>query len=225
MRKIFILTLLFFVPLANATIINNGTYTTINGLDWLDWSLTRGMTQQEALTKYDKLGYGNAFRTATHEEAIDMLDTLYIDTFDNGPIPWNGETAILTSFHNYDFLFKVHDLLGRTTGPGQSIDRSYAFIDGLGVYGVREGNDIDSVIFGGDDGIITDLAGGPYFYFGDMSVSNYSFVNAGVVLVRVPAPSAPLLLLIMLIGLINFKKMSKQFQTLSTDSTIRCKYF
>ena len=78
-NKIILVLILSLSSLYNfsyAKVIDNGTYTTINGLDWLDWSFTSELTQQEAIETFDKPGYGNAFRLATHEEAIAMLETV-----------------------------------------------------------------------------------------------------------------------------------------------------
>jgi hypothetical protein len=53
--------------LANATLIDNGDYTTDteSGLDWLDWTETLSDTQSEALAEFS----GDGWRIATATEA------------------------------------------------------------------------------------------------------------------------------------------------------------
>jgi hypothetical protein len=57
--------------LANATLIDNGDYTTdtVSGLDWLDWTLTGNKTQAEALYMFSGAGW----RIATAAEATGLI--------------------------------------------------------------------------------------------------------------------------------------------------------
>ena len=57
--------------LANAGIIDNGSYTTVDGLDWLDFSATINMTQAEALAA------NSGWRAASMYEAMSMMDTFF----------------------------------------------------------------------------------------------------------------------------------------------------
>ena len=63
----------------SATIIDNGDYTTVNGVDWLDWSLTANMTQSDALAQH------TSYRTATLNEVISMMSTMWDRTFNFDP--------------------------------------------------------------------------------------------------------------------------------------------
>ncbi len=57
--------------LANATLIDNGDYTTDteSGLDWLDWTETMNDTQAEVLLEFS----GDVWRIASASEAQDLL--------------------------------------------------------------------------------------------------------------------------------------------------------
>jgi hypothetical protein len=61
--------------LSNATLIDNGDYTTDteSGLDWLDWSETLGDTQAEALAEFS----GDGWRIATSMEATDLIESYF----------------------------------------------------------------------------------------------------------------------------------------------------
>lgn len=176
-----IFALSFFMGSVNATvitseIIDNESYTTINGLDWLDWSYTQGMTQQEALTQFGS-GYG-AYRIATHDEAMSMLDAIYYDLYET-TISWAGKTE-LNAYDTHDdinYMFKVESLLGASSPLETTTVHSYAFIGGEGMYGVREGG----WVFGGSN--LTWLGGDI------INDADYSYMNAGVAIVRVPSPS------------------------------------
>jgi hypothetical protein len=64
--------LLSVSTLANATLIDNGDYTTDteSGLDWLDWTKTLNYTQSEALDEFGGAGW----RIATATEADGLMD-------------------------------------------------------------------------------------------------------------------------------------------------------
>ena len=61
--------------LANATLIDNGDYSTDteSGLDWLDWSLTVDKTQAEALAMYGSAGW----RIATQVETTGLIENFF----------------------------------------------------------------------------------------------------------------------------------------------------
>lgn len=180
---------IFFTGITHATIIDNNHYTTINGLDWLDWSITRGLTQTEALNKYRKVpGYGTKWRSATHSETVNMLDEL------NGSTLYWGSTIEANGSLGFDLLFKAINLLGQTTDPSTHYsDRSRALIEGLGFYGAME--DVR-------------LAG---YLPGTFGTAGYSDLNTGVALVRVPAPSSLLLFIFAIFASVFISKCKRTF--------------
>jgi hypothetical protein len=195
--KIFLLTLAVSVSslanIANAQVIDNGTYTTINGFDWLDWSFTADLTEQEAIDKFDKAGYGNSYRLATHDEAIAMLETLYIDITNGEELQWNGEDHINNSASDYSVSYTLgfEELFGTSNSPSGGLytsTRSYGYIDG-GAYGVYE----EHWIFGGGE--------------------TFNSEEGGIVLVRVPAPSTFLLFALLIAGIVirHYKTSAKLF--------------
>ncbi|WP_025563555.1 hypothetical protein [Psychromonas sp. SP041] len=120
----------------HAKVIDNDTYTTVNGLDWLDWSFTSELTQEEAIETFDKSGYGNAFRLATHDEAIAMLETLFIETYKGidgrEGIPWNGDNIVLhQDVYGAEFTIDFLDLFGTSNSPDSYSGkfRSYGYLD------------------------------------------------------------------------------------------------
>jgi len=173
-----------------ATVIDNDTYTTVNGLDWLDWSFTSELTQKEAIETYDKSGYGNAFRLATHEEAIAMLETVFINTYKDidgrEGIPWNGDNIVLhQDAYGAEFTIDFLDLFGTSNSPDPFSGRfrSYGYIDD-GAYGIYE----EEWIFGGS--------------------ASFNSNQGGIALVRVPAPSTSILFAIFLAFIITAKHRS-----------------
>lgn len=173
-----------------AKVIDNGTYTTINGLDWLDWSFTSELTQQEAIETFDKPGYGNAFRLATHEEAIAMLETVFINTYKDidgrEGIPWNGDNIVLhQDVYSAEFTIDFLDLFGTSNSPDPYSGRfrSYGYIND-GAYGIYE----EEWIFGGSE--------------------SFNPNQGGIVLVRVPAPSTSILFAIFLALIITARSKS-----------------
>jgi len=180
---ILVITLSSLSSFVQATVIDNDTYTTVNGLDWLDWSFTSDLTQEEAIKTFDKPGYGNAFRLATHEEAIAMLETVFINTYKDidgrEGIPWNGDNIVLhQDVYGAEFTIDFLDLFGTSNSPDSYSGkfRSYGYIDD-GAYGIYE----EEWIFGGS--------------------ASFNSDQGGIVLVRVPAPSTSILFAIFL-GLI-----------------------
>ena len=171
----------------NAQVIDNDTYTTVNGLDWLDWSFTIDLTQEEAVNEFNKEGYGNAFRLATHDEAIGMLEGIYFDTYGED-IPWGGEDRILNqAVDSAQFTIDMLDLFGSSNTPESmsSTIRSYGYINDS-AYGVYDGD----WIFGGS--------------------ASFNSFQGGIALVRVPAPATSFLFLLLMAGLTirQYKKHS-----------------
>ncbi|MFT5548578.1 MAG: hypothetical protein ACI9CO_000493 [Candidatus Azotimanducaceae bacterium] len=58
-----------------AIIVDNGTYTTVDGLDWLDWTATLNQTHAAAL------GNNAGYRTATLAEMVDLNEAMFGTTF------------------------------------------------------------------------------------------------------------------------------------------------
>ena len=174
----------------HAKVIDNDTYTTVNGLDWLDWSFTSELTQEEAIEKFDKSGYSNAFRLATHDEAIAMLETLFIETYKSidgrEGIPWNGDNIVLhQDVYGAEFTIDFLDLFGTSNSPDSYSGkfRSYGYIND-GAYGIYE----EEWIFGGS--------------------ASFNPNQGGIVLVRVPAPSTSILFAIFLAFIITARHRS-----------------
>ena len=117
--------------LANATLIDNGDYTTdtVSGLDWLDWTKTLNYTQSEALDEYSVAGW----RIATEAEAKGLILNHFMYTM----LDQNGR--VLTDSIN-DFYMKHGQfaaLFGTTlVNPNFSIaEGSHAIIEGVGLIG------------------------------------------------------------------------------------------
>lgn len=187
---IFAITLGSLSNFAQATVIDNDTYTTVNGLDWLDWSFTSELTQEEAIETFDKAGYGNAFRLATHEEAIAMLETVFINTYKDidgrKGIPWNGDNIVLhQDTYGAEFTIDFLNLFGTSNSPDPFSGkfRSYGYIND-GAYGIYE----EEWILGGS--------------------ASFNSNQGGIALVRVPAPSTSILFTIFLAFIITARHRS-----------------
>jgi hypothetical protein len=108
--------------LANATLIDNGDYTTDteSGLDWLDWTLTVNKTQAEALTIFSAAGW----RVATGTEARGLLGDFF-------EVDLTGQTFLpsfaISGTQRTDF----RQLFGSTAAPW-----SYATIVDFGLIGL-----------------------------------------------------------------------------------------
>lgn len=171
----------------NAQVIDNDTYTTVNGLDWLDWSFSIDLAQEEAVNKFNQDGYGNAFRLATHDEAIGMLEGVYFDTYGED-IPWGGENRILhQAGDSAEFTIDMLNLFGSSNTPESMSNtiRSYGYIND-NAYGVSDGD----WIFGGS--------------------ASFNSSQGGIALVRVPAPATSFLFVLLMAGLTvrQYKKHS-----------------
>jgi hypothetical protein len=120
--------------LANATLIDNGDYTTdtVSGLDWLDWTLTKNMTQAEALTQFSGAGW----RIATGIEARGLLNDFFGTDF-HGPqdyydISFLPDLSVL--FPQFIGLFGATSDTADTNYFG-----TYARIDGHSLFGAQNG--------------------------------------------------------------------------------------
>jgi hypothetical protein len=117
--------------LANATLIDNGDFTsdTESGLDWLDWTKTLNYTQSEALDEYSVAGW----RIATEAEAKGLILNHFMYTM----LDKNG--FVLTDSIN-DFSMKhvqFATLFGTTIlNPNfNTAEGSHATIEGVGYFG------------------------------------------------------------------------------------------
>ena len=114
--------------LANATLIDNGDYSTdtVSGLDWLDWTLTVDKTQAEALTIYGSEGW----RTATQTEATNLMENFFGAIISSSPaFLANSDPAYAAN--NASFV----GLLGATGGQFTA----HATLEGYGLVGVDGG--------------------------------------------------------------------------------------
>jgi hypothetical protein len=170
--------------IANAGLIDStptkASYTTLNGLDWLDWSLTTNMTNSIALANY------KGWRLATAEEASDLMHLAF------GSLTYNSFNQVQLSgssyFPNYDLL---ESLFGRT---GENISReiysTLAQVSGFGLIGatkVSRSSSFLNVYKGYNLAIVS----------GDTAFSDY-----GIALVReVPEPTTLAIFALGIIGL------------------------
>jgi len=170
-------------------IIDKGDFTTVGGIDWLDWDLTKEMMQSEALDYY--LGY----RVATGLEMETLMNTFFETNYD---FRLGIETV---SINDSDMASKAsifNDLFGRT-----SLTQSLALVEGIGVVGGFAG------VYGFDYMI--------YAGFGNESkLDDYDSFdnNYGIALVRdrITLVSEPSTLALVALGLIGFasRRFKKQ---------------
>jgi hypothetical protein len=121
--------LLSVSTLANATLIDNGDYTTDteSGLDWLDWTKTLNYTQSEALDEFGGAGW----RIATATEADGLMDNQFgVADWDNRG--FSNQSGFVNYAQNY---IPFREFIG-ITDPRWNIRGSYATIEGVGLYGV-----------------------------------------------------------------------------------------
>jgi hypothetical protein len=124
--------LLSVSTLANATLIDNGDYTTDteSGLDWLDWTKTWDYTQSEALDEFGGAGW----RIATATEANGLIDNQFGGSTDEEYLLLHG-TANQSDFVNYaqnysPFLEFLGDI--DKWGPAQAHTRQTEALDCMG---------------------------------------------------------------------------------------------
>jgi hypothetical protein len=124
--------------LANATLIDNGDYTTdtVSGLDWLDWTLTGNKTQAEAILMFSGAGW----RIATAAEATGLI----ANQFGIPGVGSNGLPGVQCCWADmFDAKpLKIEELFGlyyaTIEGPGLvGADSSYVYANyAPSVYGV-----------------------------------------------------------------------------------------
>jgi hypothetical protein len=121
--------LLSVSTLANATLIDNGDYTTDteSGLDWLDWTKTLNYTQSEALDEFGGAGW----RIATATEADGLMDNQFGVAY-----YVNTGMSNQSEFVNYAQRYiPFREFIGITYARSHILG-SYATIEGVGLYGV-----------------------------------------------------------------------------------------
>jgi hypothetical protein len=168
--------------LANATLIDNGNYTTDteSGLDWLDWTETVDMTQSEALTRFGGAGW----RAATETEARGLLG----DFFDVDYVFHGGlrESFLSIEIWNYEVRqISFAQLLGETGVSGGS----YSVIEGVGAFGVdalNNGNDAQYLMAGTNES--------------SMGAPNFHAEYIGIALVKAAAVSEPATITLFALG-------------------------
>jgi hypothetical protein len=172
---------------ANAGIIDNGSYTTVDGLDWLDWTLTQSETQSTALAA--NIGW----RTATLIEMESMMNTMFSTTFTWDVSGIDVGLGAVAGVQNYKATFL--QLFGATGNQ-----YTYASAEGVGLVG-----------FGDYAYAAVGRPGGGDHPFDDI---NFASSFSGVALVRssisVPEPSTLAIFALGMIGLAShrFKKQS-----------------
>jgi hypothetical protein len=116
--------------LANATLIDNGDYSTDteSGLDWLDWTETKNMTQIEALSQFSGAGW----RAATRDEASGLMENFFLDGLGFGLTPNLNIPGIA------QLKITFAQLLGATNDWGSDMN-TYALV-GNGLYGIDNRN-------------------------------------------------------------------------------------
>jgi hypothetical protein len=171
--------LLSVSTLANATLIDNGDYTTDteSGLDWLDWTKTLNYTQSEALDEFGGAGW----RIATATEADGLMDIQF------GVADYvNTGMANQSEFVNYaQSYIPFREFIGITDARSHILG-SYATIEGVGLYGVGYNG-----AFRGFD---------PHNQF--KMVDNRIYF-AGVALVKVATVSEPAFIALFALGLVG----------------------
>jgi hypothetical protein len=174
-KKLLPLLFLFAGFQANATLIDNGHFSTdvASGLDWLDWTSTQGMTQADALTMFSGAGW----RVATGSEADELVFNQFGLT-----VNAQGEAdGSLSSSFAADKL-RFIDLFGLTIN---GYPDSNARIEGYGLVGT-----MGSLVLSG-------------YQPGTFGRVNSRYVNMGVALVKVAAVSEPAIIALFSLGLVG----------------------
>jgi hypothetical protein len=174
--------LLSVSTLANATLIDNGDYTTDteSGLDWLDWTKTWDYTQSEALDEFGGAGW----RIATATEANGLIDNQFGGSADEEYLLLHGN-ANQSNFVNYAQNYNpFFEFLGDTVILRSGTD-SYATIEGVGLYGAGPNS-----LFRGYD---------PHGWGG----VDRRHSLAGVALVKVATVSEPAFIALFALGLVG----------------------
>jgi hypothetical protein len=175
-KKLLPLLFLFAGFQANATLIDNGDYSTDteSGLDWLDWTLTVDKTQAEALTQFGGAGW----RIATESEALGLMENFF--DVDFGYSTYLHNSVVLDfSANRSQFV----GLMGQTHGP-ISETYTYSLIEGVGKFGV------DNFLFAGHGASWHGRVG-------------FKYTDVGIALVKVAAVSEPAIIALFALGVVG----------------------
>jgi hypothetical protein len=158
--------------LANATLIDNGDYTTDteSGLDWLDWTETKGMTEIGALTQFSEAGW----RAATGIEAGGLLENFFGDGY--GPGEYTVGANNIPDYAQVKITFA--QLVGVTNPDNVQVQGTY-MLAGTGLYGVD-----NTTMFKGLQGYYP------------------SWNQSGIALVRATTVSEPAIIALFALGLV-----------------------
>ena len=197
--------MLFITINANAALIDKGAWTTdsATGLDWLDLSITDGMTFSDALS------INTGWRAAVFSEVSILFDNAFIGYFDNAGTAFNQVGRSFNgggyvSYANQDTDIAVfHDLFGTTFERLDPITGVYTR-ESLGLfYGGISGIHYATAVLNYDPlGETTSHIFTPDRIHSDIGIDGVDF--AGLFLVRettVPEASSVLLLVFGLLGL------------------------
>lgn len=179
-----LLTTCFLANEAAASLIqDNGTFTTINGLDWLDWPITENMTQSNAIDS------NPGWRAATAQEATEMLNTMFEATlvYDSSNL-LEGISHLANGTYLVDRFRQMFGVMDINGGLFSS-----AHIDGYGTIGISPSSSSNLANINIFNGYNAASSGHP----------DFSRLRIGVALVRqsVPEPSTLAIFALGLIGL------------------------
>jgi len=171
---------------ANAGIIDHGGHTEVNGIDWLDWTSTQGMTQSQALAAND------GWRAATLDEFRIMLNDVFAKT-----VLWHSDGTGHAGTEHIPLVMLFRQMFGGTY-PNDNW-ASYALIQGAGVVGVNQ-----HLLF---DGYLPDQYGN---YETKNEIMGIALVRETSLPTDVPAPSSLAIFALGMMGLASrrFKKQS-----------------
>jgi hypothetical protein len=115
--------------IASAEIVDNGDYTTVNGIDWLDMSFTDGLSYNDVLSRIDTGGNLDTWSVGSFVDVASMYQALgYVHTPNSTATLWD-ENGV-----NDVFRLGVLPLLGSTyrqeVAMGKPNQRVYEFIVG-----------------------------------------------------------------------------------------------
>lgn len=188
---------------ASATIIDNGSYTTVNGIDWLDLSSTKAMSVDMALTA------NSGWRVATKAEFQAMFaefevadDGKFFDTVsvsESRDTFWGFTEHVLVNNPLRQNVFADH--FGWTYDVGDYFDLSYGFYadgGGYGIGGVYQEDALARTYEGEFNRVFDDLG----------------HQNAGIFMVRAAPVPEPSIIALITLGLAGIGMARRKNKTL-----------